>query len=202
MGGPAGLGLSDGYPETAELFRGWAVVRNLVDGPEGDYAARIPAVPPFYWHRFSDRYDALANVVARPPSGLFWRDEQAFYLAFARSLGYTGPAPRPSLPFCTAHTEDTLATTVVLAPGCKTGDMAAKRWPYFVELAARFEQVTVVGTDEDLVRFDGSRMVFPPHARVLAGHAGLHATADAIASAAVVVANDSGLGHLAAALGV
>lgn len=201
LGASIDLWLSADYHETADLFRAWAAIRNLVDGPDSQYAARIPAVPPFYWNRFSHRYDGLPNVVRRPADALFWIDEQAYYLEFARVLGYQGPAPSPSLPVASSSAAAG-ARPVVLAPGCKTGEMAAKRWPYFADLAARFEDVIVVGTRDDLARFDGAAMTFPSHVRVLAGRLGLRATAELIATAGVVVANDSGLGHLAAALGV
>jgi ADP-heptose:LPS heptosyltransferase len=92
--------------------------------------------------------------------------------------------------------------TIVLAPGCKPEAMAAKRWPFFPELAARFEDVVVVGTDDDLLRFDGSPMEFPKHVRSFVGSLTLRETAAVIARAGAVVANDSGLGHVAGALGV
>ena len=93
------------------------------------------------------------------------------------------------------------ASTVVLAPGCKTGEMTAKRWPYFPELAERFDDVAVVGTGDDLRRFDGTAMRFAAHVRSFAGRLTLRATAEVLASAGVVVANDSGLAHVAAAVG-
>ena len=91
--------------------------------------------------------------------------------------------------------------TVVLAPGCKTGVMATKRWPYFTGLAAAFSDVVVVGTPDDLRRHDGSPMNFPAHARSLAGQLSLRETAELMAAAGVVVGNDSGLSHVAAAVG-
>jgi ADP-heptose:LPS heptosyltransferase len=159
-------------------------------------------VPPFYWRRFAGCYRALPRVVPRPPDALFWSDEQGYYLAFARALGYADPAPRMFLPVAPSNQAGVTEATVLLAPGCKTGEMAAKRWPGFPELAARFDDVAVVGTADDLRRFDGTEMRFPPHARMLAGRHSLRETAELIAGAGVVVANDSGLGHVAAAAGV
>ena len=79
--------------------------------------------------------------------------------------------------------------------------MAAKRWPYFPSLAEAFPDVVVVGTRDDMRRFDGSPMQFPAHARSLVGRLSLRQTAAVLAAAGGVVANDSGLGHLAAAVG-
>jgi ADP-heptose:LPS heptosyltransferase len=204
MGLVVDLWLSADYPETASLFHDWSTVRRIVTGDRAErYLARIPAAPPFYWRRFRRAYARWTGMVRRPPDALFWEDEQAWYLSFARQLGYTGPAPALFLPVPPA-TGPTAAgpSTVVLAPGCKTGEMAAKRWPHFVELAERFDDVLVAGTPDDLRRFDGSPLQFPGHVRSIAGRASLLETAELISASGVVVANDCGLGHLAAALGV
>jgi len=79
--------------------------------------------------------------------------------------------------------------------------MAAKRWPYFAELAAAFSDVVVVGTPDDLRQHDNVPMNFPPHVRSLVGQLSLRETAELMAAAGVVVGNDSGLSHIAAAVG-
>lgn len=202
MGLTIDVWLSADYPDTGDLFRDWSTIRAVVGGTGGRYAAYVPAVPPFYWHRFAGCYRGLAPVVPRPPDALFWTDEQAYYLEFARALGYDGPAPRMFLPVAPSDDASVTTSTVLLAPGCKTGEMAAKRWPAFPALASRFEDVAVVGTRDDLRTFDGREMQFPPHVRMLTGSLALRQTAERLAGAGVVVANDSGLGHMAAALGV
>jgi ADP-heptose:LPS heptosyltransferase len=200
--------LVDGdYAETAALFRGWSALRAVYNGkanerPGGDYCVRIPAIPPFYWNRYARHYRNATNSLARPPDALFYRDEQAYYLEFARSLGcdldqglsYSFPAPRD-------QTQGITAATLVLAPGCKTGEMAAKRWPHFPSLAERFADVVVVGTPDDLSHFRGAQMHFPGHVRSLVGCLSLVQVAGVLAAAGVVVANDSGLGHVAGAVG-
>jgi hypothetical protein len=55
--------------------------------------------------------------------------------------------------------------------------MAAKRWPYFPQLAERFEDVVIVGTEDDLCHRDGTIMQFPPHARRFVGALTLRETA-------------------------
>ena len=52
---------------------------------------------------------------------------------------------------------------------CKTGKMATKRWPYFTELAAAFDDLVVVGTPADLRRNGGPAIKFPRHVRSLVG---------------------------------
>lgn len=200
--------LIDGdYRGTAELFQNWGTLRNVFDGSAGEHPARhydirVPAIPPFYWSRHVGRYRGVTNSVTRPPDDLFYRNEQAYYLEFARQLGCAVSLP----PFCflpvspdRAH--DVTANTLVLAPGCKTGVMAAKRWPHFPKLAERFEDVVIVGVEDDLRLFDGEPMRFPAHVRSLIGRLSLRETAGVLAAAGAVVANDSGLGHVAAAVG-
>jgi len=207
MGFVVDLLLDADYPETADLLRDWSVVRTVTDGraratERGDWRFIIPATPPFYAARFKRLYARRARVVSRPPDSLFYSNEQDYYLAFARSIGYPA-ANRPAcrLPICPSGSFDVTAETVVLAPGCKTGEMAAKRWPYFTRLAAEFGDVAVVGTPSDLETPDGSELRFPAHVRSFAGKLTLRETAELLASAGAVVGNDSGLSHVAAAVG-
>jgi ADP-heptose:LPS heptosyltransferase len=191
------------YGETAGLFADWHVVRALVRDPDASrYDAIIAAIPPFYWPRFSAAYRSVARLVQRPPDSVFYRDEQEYYFAFARALGSAATGrPAYRLPIAPSERFGVTARTVVLAPGCKTGEMAAKRWPYFPQLAERFDVVAVVGTPDDLARADGSPMIFPSRVQSFVGTLSLRETAELMAAAGVVVANDSGLGHLAAAVG-
>jgi len=195
------------YPETAELFSGWSAIRRVYNGsrsehPNREYSAVVPAIPPFYWNRFVASYRGVRNAVIRPADDLFYSNEQDYYLEFARQLACDiRQPPYYFLPFAPVFS-DVALTTVVLAPGCKTGDMASKRWPYFALLAERFEDVVLVGTADDLYQADGTAMCFPSHVRSLIGRLSLLETASILASAGVVVANDSGLGHMAGAIGV
>jgi len=82
----------------------------------------------------------------------------------------------------------------VLCPGAEYGP--AKRWPYFAELAARLGRpVVVLGSAKEralCARVGG---------RNLAGETTLDEALDVLAGADLVVSNDSGLMHIAAALG-
>jgi heptosyltransferase-2 len=82
----------------------------------------------------------------------------------------------------------------VLCPGAEYGP--AKRWPYFRELAAKLEgQVVLLGAASDKDQAEG----IP--GRNLVGQTTLDQAIDLIAGAAMVVTNDSGLMHVAAATG-
>jgi hypothetical protein len=203
MGIAVDVRLDADYAETADLLADWSVVRQVVRAADpAAYDAVVPAIPPFYWRRFATAYRRAPNAVPRPPDGAFFADEQAYYFAFARALGCSlRERPAYRLPVAPSDRFDVTAASIVLAPGCKTGEMAAKRWPSFPSLAERFEDVVVVGVPDDLRRPDGSTMRFPGHVRSWVGALSLRETAELIASAGVVVANDSGLGHVAGAVG-
>jgi len=195
------------YPETADLLRDWGALRRVSVGashPASAYRAMLPAIPPFYWPRYAALYSGLRNAVPRPPDAAFHCDEQAWYLAFAsRFVGPDAEVVHCTLPIVPDSSLGVDASTLVLAPGCKGGEMAAKRWPHFAALAGQFDKVVLVGTPDDLTGFRGTPVApFPSHVRSLVGRLSLRQTAAALAAAGAVVANDSGLGHVAAAVGV
>jgi heptosyltransferase-2 len=98
---------------------------------------------------------------------------------------------------------------VILCPGAEFG--AAKRWPpnQFAELAGLFlrdgMQVWIVGSPNDKISSEAVLMAMGESAsrvRDLAGRTDLGTTIDILSSASLVVSNDSGLMHAAAAVGV
>jgi len=199
--------LDPDYPQTVDLLRDWSLLRAVsvrgASTPSSSYDVVIPALPPFYWPRIAPIYRNRTNTVPRPPDNVFYENEQEFYLFFSRRLGYPA-ARRPiyRLPVAPSARFGTTAATLVLAPGCKTGEMASKRWPHFPLLAERFRDVVVVGTPDDGESFAGKCWGFPSQVRSFLGKLSLRETAELMASAGVIVANDSGLGHLAGALGI
>src|SRR5260221_9915543 len=83
---------------------------------------------------------------------------------------------------------------IVLCPGAEYGP--AKRWPFFAELAARLDTaVVLLGSPNDAGAAAGIG------GRNLIGKTTLDEAIDIIAGAERVVSNDSGLMHVAAALG-
>ncbi len=201
------LRLDCDYPGAGELFRHWSALREVFDTragqtPGGAYDIVVPAIPPFAWPRFAGFYRDRREVMPRPPDSLFYANEQAYYLDFARRLGCeVEPAPCSFVPAAPRAAPEVGPNTLVLAPGCKTGVMAAKRWPYFPDLAEQFDDVALVGTADDLRRHDGTPMRFPSHVRSLVDRLSLSDLAGTLAASGVVVANDSGIGHLSAAVG-
>jgi ADP-heptose:LPS heptosyltransferase len=194
------------YPQTSDLLRDWSIVRQVFSDhsnlTRSNYDFIVPAIPPFYWPRFSGFYKNDSRIIRRPPDSLFYQDEQEYYLRFARKLGYpVNLRPFYRLPVYPSEAFGVTRQTLVISPGCKTGEMAAKRWPYFPQLAEAFEDVVIVGTADDMCQRDGTLFQFPAHARSFVGKLTLRETAELLAAAGIVVGNDAGLSHIAAAAG-
>jgi heptosyltransferase II len=110
------------------------------------------------------------------------------------------PLPSPRLRFAAHEVEAAkrkfgiAGRYAVLCPGAEYGP--AKRWPYFKELAERLSmRVVLLGSQNDLEASGGIS------GTNLVGKTTLDEAIDLIAGAQLVVANDSGLMHIAAALG-
>ncbi len=110
------------------------------------------------------------------------------------------PLPRPRLRALPQDIESTqkhfgiAGPYAVLCPGAEYGP--AKRWPYFRELAERLAvQAVILGSANDA---EAARGIAGAN---LAGRTTLDQAIDLIAGAQFVVSNDSGLMHIAAALG-
>jgi heptosyltransferase II len=119
---------------------------------------------------------------------------------YARLAGETSrPLPRPHLLADAAGIErvkkrfELPARYAVLCPGAEYGP--AKRWPFFADLADRIGMPAVLlGSANDAEAAAGIAGIN------LAGQTSLDEAMDVIAGAQVVVSNDSGLMHVAAAL--
>ena len=137
---------------------------------------------------------------------LVYRDAAAtmaeHYVRLADAPGFASPEPLAAaqLSFDPAQVAAAQAKFgiagpyAVLCPGAEYG--AAKRWPHFAELASRMElPVVLLGSRNDVPAAAG----IP--GKNLVGETTLDEAIDLIAGAASVVSNDSGLMHVAAALG-
>ena len=127
---------------------------------------------------------------------------EAMAVHYARLAGDPGSEPELPLPTprLTTPRNDTAARFqiagryVVLCPGAEYGP--AKRWPYFRELAAQLDaQLVLLGSLSD----QKEAQQIP--GRNLVGKTTLDEAIDLIAGASLVVSNDSGLMHVAAATG-
>jgi heptosyltransferase-2 len=143
--------------------------------------------------QLAERYAALAlprgEALPLPLPGPFLRVDEAERRATLERLGLGGDRGRP---------------VAVLCPGAEYGP--AKRWParYFAELAQGFAArgcaVWLVGSANDKEVGEEIARAATGVGRNLCGATTLAEAIDLIASSAVVVSNDSGLMHIAAAL--
>jgi heptosyltransferase-2 len=136
---------------------------------------------------------------------LYRKDAAAMPLHYARLSEPPGkqvkePLPTPRLRAARHEIEDARrrfglpGRYVALCPGAEYGP--AKRWPYFRELSDRLpEEAVILGAANDVEAAAGIR------GTNLVGKTTLDEAIDLLAGAALVVSNDSGLMHIAAALG-
>jgi heptosyltransferase-2 len=175
----------------------------------------LAGIPRRIGYRGEWRY-GLINVVHHDDATAP-RPMARFYTALAeaplRSLP-SQPLPEPrlrvdlaSLPsLCAAHGIDADRPWVAFAPGAEFGP--AKRWPpeHFAALAQRVQrerpglQVLLLGSPKDRATAD-EIVALAPQALNLAGSTSLDDALRLIAGAQAVASNDSGLMHVAAALG-
>ncbi|HEX7250524.1 MAG TPA: lipopolysaccharide heptosyltransferase II [Burkholderiales bacterium] len=140
----------------------------------------------------------LLNLLYRKSEGS--TPQQYARLAEAPGKASGAPLPQPRLsvdPERVAAVRarfDLPRDYVVLCPGAEYGP--AKRWPYFRELAESFSMpVVLLGSANDRDAAQGVP------GTDLVGRTSLDEAIDVIAGARLVVSNDSGLMHIAAALG-
>ncbi len=157
----------------------------------------------------------LINDVRSEPRGVKLRTVDRF-LRLAEEPGVPKrEAPVPHLLRDLDHGRRTLsrlgasadgAPILVLCPGAEYGP--AKRWParHFATLARRYHargwQVWLLGSARDRAIADAIRADAPDRCLDFIGHTTLLEALDLLAFARAVVTNDSGLMHVAAALGV
>jgi heptosyltransferase-2 len=142
--------------------------------------------------QLAERYAALAlprgEALELPLPGPFLRIEETARRATLERLGLDRARP-----------------AAALCPGAEYGP--AKRWParYYAELAqgfaARGFSVWLVGSANDRAIGEEIAQAATGICRNLCGETSLSEAIDVLASSAVVVSNDSGLMHVAAALG-
>lgn len=140
----------------------------------------------------------LLNVLHRKPD----RRMREHYARLAETPGTEpgGALPQPCLKVDAAQVDATCRKFevqrpyAVLCPGAEYGP--AKRWPYFAELAGKLPVPAVLlGSRNDADAAAGIA------GKNLVGKTSLDEAIDLIAAAQYVVTNDSGLMHVAAALG-
>jgi len=183
------------YPEAAELLQGWERIGKISPNPnEFDLYSyhRILITP---WFGLPQTFFGMGNVMVANGNLLRLTSEVEVNMDLARILGYKGETP----PY---HVEYNKNRDFSMYKGCVGFHNGAnprwpfKRWPYFPQLAEKFERVVLVGSLQD--RQDG----WPSNVHNFQGLLPLRDTAALMRACDFFVTNDSGLMHLAVALGV
>jgi ADP-heptose:LPS heptosyltransferase len=188
------------YPETVELFQGWPCIRRLIVSNRGVVLSRYDKIVvslQFPHNAFMRRLTPYVSVWGANGEA----NQAERELLQARRLGYEGPMP-PTYAGCSARRFDLPPRTVALHPGSNPGAWnRGKRWPYFPALAKLLRchgfHVAVVGGPDD-----GDEGDWPDGTLDFRSRLRLMDTGALMRQCAAVVANDAGLAHYAAALGV
>jgi tetratricopeptide (TPR) repeat protein len=201
LGQPIDVLLNEDSPGCAHLFSGAAWVANVFAPMAEAQAVHYDLL--VFLDPFSHRLPAfLAERIAVPRLGLPLSAMQYVHEAeyYLKGLEQTlGIAYRPcdvARYFVGGYRRQPgFPRRVGLHAGCKGGRWRAKRWPYFVELAQR---LTAAGLE--VVSFGGPDEAVP--GTLDCTGLPLNASIEAIATCAYFVSNDSGLMHIADALGI
>jgi ADP-heptose:LPS heptosyltransferase len=198
--------ISADYPEVGELLLGAPEIRRLYVLPSAwcrqqhlGHAAPESSPQPTYDVAVFTTLASPLRAHVRSRRAIVWdmaqwrRDgDPACVDSSARALGWKGPLPSP---FVRASDRrfDLAPETIALHAGCKPG-WSWKRWPGFLALAERLEHVVAIGGSDD--------PPWPSHVDSWVGRLSLADTAALLRQCAALVSNDSGLLHVAAALGI
>ena len=202
------------WSERRALARQWRgkfdrayVMPNSLKSALVPWLARIPERIGYHGE---SRYGLLTHRIPNPP-----RDERPpmvdFYLALSGKPGDTHHRVQPVLQRATESVRQTLQANglqagayTVIAPGAEYGP--AKMWPatHVADLCQRIQGrvVLLASTKESDLCQSIAHMAASSHVLNLAGKTSLSQAFDLISAARDVVSNDSGLMHVAAALGV
>ncbi len=198
--------LLEGAPGVRRLFRCTSAWAENHGPPEGDLRQLEKAEYEIAVYSLSTAGSSLVKARRQVffswagivPHGNIYGIEKS-----AREIGWQGPVP-PPVAVSSGRVFDLPPDTVVLHPGCKP-DWPWKRWHGFEGLAELLPEVAVIGSahDRDNAKtYFGRPFRWPAHVRDFTGRLSLRDTAALISQCRAVVSNDSGMMHLAAALGV
>jgi ADP-heptose:LPS heptosyltransferase len=206
--------LATDYPHVAQLVQGAPELDRVFQVPSRNARPGVRSESGFEEHEYDVATFTTWSATLRPQvrARQVFTFDRARWLAegdsrsverIARELGWTGEMPEP---FAVASNRRFWLPdgTVALHPGCKP-DWPWKKWHGFDELARRFANVAILGSEEDRPN-DGTYFnrpfAWPDHAQDFTGKLDLPDTAALLRECAALVSNDSGLMHLGVALGV
>lgn len=200
-------------PETADLIIGAPGVRDIFVIHRGriDTAATISRLKKRQYDIAT--FTTLSMMASRLVTSLTrysfnasdWhaRGDTANIATIALSLGWSEPLPAP-FAMTSSRIFGLPKGTVALHPGCKP-NWPWKKWHGFDQLASCFHDVVIIGTPADLdnhLTYFKRPFRWPRHARSFVGLLDLLDTAALLSECAAVISIDSGMMHLAVAVGI
>ena len=207
-----GVRPSVGWRADAEALRGAFDAAVLLPNSFGSALAPWRASIPHRWGFAADGRRPLLTRAARRPRGLRGESQVYYYRAMLAGVGFQVSASPDTSLRCpadwTAGAEARFGTSrrVVVSPGAAFG--GAKRWlpERFAEVAGtmareRDAEVFIVGTTADRRVGEAVAERLKARARVLCGDTTLTELVALLAGADLLLTNDSGTMHVAAALG-
>lgn len=200
MGYAVDVLLRPDYPDTISLIEGAPEVRRVLRHPDALATYDVAA--------FTHWAACLAVQVRAKQKFSFQRShwlqsgDSASVERIARDAGWKGAMPEP-FAVSSSRRFDLPPDTVAIHAGCKE-TWFWKKWHGFDDLASRFESVALVGTPSDLANgstYFRREFVWPSRVQDFVGKLNLPDTAALLRQCAAMVSNDSGLMHLAVAVG-
>jgi heptosyltransferase-2 len=203
---------SRGWREDAETLRGAFDAVVLLPNSFGSALAAWRGGVPERWGYATDGRGGLLTRSARPPRGLRGESQVYYYRAMLAGVGFTVSAS----PDVSLRCPDDWAAAVrarlgdrprmAVSPGAAFG--GAKRWlpARFAAVASslareRGAEVVVLGSAADRAVGEAVAGQMSPRPQVLCGETTLPELVAILASSELLVTNDSGTMHVAAALG-
>jgi ADP-heptose:LPS heptosyltransferase len=193
--------LDPDYADAASLLEGAPEIHRILREPPQDSQYEI-AVFTYWALKYSSAVRSRRKIGFDRACWLKAGDS-ACVEEVARTLGWSGEIP-PPIAIPSARRFNLPPHTIAVHAGCKP-DWPWKKWHGFDELARLLPAVALVGTQAD---HDNRGTYFhrpfewPPHVLNFVGALSLKDTAALLSQCAALVSNDSGMMHLAAALGV
>ena len=151
---------------------------------------------------------SLTTLPQRPPRWESGEHEVEYYMSYVYGLGYKGEIPTPYIPLVQGPVLPKMGLNVCLCNGSVNRPVwQKKKWPYFSQLARALvkecdARVVWVGGEEEWL--EGQMVMEACRGRGVnyAGKLTISETARVISQCDLAVMNDSGLMHVADALGI
>lgn len=165
------------------------------------FAAKIPKRTGF---RGEFRLGLLNNIKILDKKKLPLMIQRFAYLALNKNEALPDKLPKPKLIAEAIHTESAAKKIIGLCPGAEFGP--SKRWPeeYYADVANKLLDhdfdVQLFGSQKDRTVTDKINELTQNRCNNLAGTTSLSEAIDLLAQTSLVITNDSGLMHIAAAL--